>query len=94
MFYAVYGDEFRRNNGVGIYHVGNGTQMGRSVPQNGFSCHHAIGVETDKGIVAGHLSRLAEVGYTLEMFGQNLPGLHLGIRELLVLPGDFGQLIS
>ena len=37
---------------------------------------------------------IIEYRYSFEVFGQNLPGLHLGIRELLILPGDSGQLIS
>ena len=74
--------------------TGDIADVGRCIHEDGLACKKTIGIDSDKGIVSSHLRCLAEVGYTLEMIGQNLPGLHLGIRELLKLPGDFGQLIS
>ena len=40
--------------------------------------------------MSSELGSLAKGGDSFEMLSQNLPGLHLGIGELLVCPGDFG----
>ena len=44
--------------------------------------------------MAGHFGGRADGRRSLHMRCQDFPGLHLGIRELLILPGDLGQLIS
>ena len=87
-------NHLRCHHDVGIRDVGNVDEVRRSLQKHRFSSHLTIGVDADKGIVSGHLRGGTQIGCGLEMFGQNLPGLHLGIRELLILPGDLGQLIS
>ena len=77
-----------------VNNTGYVADVGRGVLENGFADQEPVGVDADEGVVGSHLCRGAEIRSGLEMRCQNLPGLHLGIRELLVLPGDPGQLIS
>ena len=77
-----------------VNNTGYVADVGRGVLENGFADQEPVGVDADEGVVGSHLCRGAEIRSGLEMRCQNLPGLHLGIRELLVFPGDPGQLIS
>ena len=77
-----------------VDNTGYVADVGRGVPENGFADQEPVGVDADKGIVGGHLGGIADGRRSLHMRCQDLPGLHLGIRELLVFPGDPGQLIS
>ena len=77
-----------------VNNTGYVADVGRGVPENGFADQKPVGVDADESIVAGHLGGRADGGRSLHMRCQDLPGLHLGIRELLILPGDLGQLIS
>lgn len=94
MLDAVEGDELGSNDRLVVNHDRNSPMIRRRIPEDGLSCHDTIGVETDESVVAGHLGCRADGGGSLHMRCQDLPGLHLGIRELLILPGDLGQLIS
>ncbi len=87
MLDAVDGDEFGSNDRLVVNYVGNGSVIGRRIPEDGLSCHDTIGVETDESVVAGHGHCLSEERSSFEMSSQILPGSHLGIGELAGLSG-------